>query len=764
MVDGNEEIIAEFVAESRESLEDVEPVIVRLEGLAADSDELALIFRCFHSFKGTASFVGLDVTSRLAHVAESLLDLMRKGVCEIRKPHVDVLCKTLDAFRLILDEIETTQSDLGMAEASAVLGGELAELVAEAKGERASTEAEATSEEPSPAESQTVQGDEPEAAMEPAPETPLSVVVPSTDELPEVDMTADIDPLSLANLEIDISEELLTRFVAESEEHLATVEETLVALEAEQADPDQVAAAFRAVHSFKGNAAICGFDEMSELTHLAETLFGELQSGARPATPPVITLLLELLDALRGALAKIPGGDGRIAGAETWRQRFAAIEAAKVPTQPPLLAANDLQVDVDEETAGEPGDAAGPNRRRDGAEKKASGRTASSIRVDTGKLDELMNLVGELIIAETTVTRNPDLDGYEFENFQKAALNLNRITRSLQDIAMQVRMIPIATTFRKMIRLVRDVSAKQGKHVDLTTIGEETEVDKTVVESISDPLVHIIRNAVDHGIESAEDRRRAGKNTQGHVWLEARHQGGEVWITIRDDGKGLDPERLLNKAIDRKIADPARKYSEREIFDFIFAAGFSTAEKVTDISGRGVGMDVVRRNIEAVGGRVEVYSKVGEGTTFNLRIPLTLAIIEGMLVRVGRSYYTIPLLSIQESVKAVSKDVLVTSDGYEMLRLRNRHYPIIRLQRVHKIGTGVEDLYAGTLVIVESDERVACVLVDEVVGQCQTVIKPLPDYLKRVSGLSGCSILHNGEISLILDVAGVIGATQATAA
>jgi two-component system chemotaxis sensor kinase CheA len=246
--------------------------------------------------------------------------------------------------------------------------------------------------------------------------------------------------------------------------------------------------------------------------------------------------------------------------------------------------------------------------------------------------------------------------------------------------------------------------------------------------------------------------------------LDAKHQGGEVWITIRDDGRGLNTEKLLNKAIERGIADATRRYTEREVFDFIFAAGFSTADKITDISGRGVGMDVVRRNVEAVNGRIDVSSELGRGTTFVLRIPLTLAIIEGMLVRVGCSYYTIPLLAIRESVRAQAGDITRLSDGAELLKLRRKHYPIVKLNEVHGQIRERSSALDGILVIVEAGERLACVLVDEVVGQRQTVIKPLPEYLKRVRGVAGCSILHNGDISLILDVEGVVGSVENRAA
>ncbi|MCA9512670.1 MAG: chemotaxis protein CheA, partial [Myxococcales bacterium] len=388
--------------------------------------------------------------------------------------------------------------------------------------------------------------------------------------------------------------------------------------------------------------------------------------------------------------------------------------------------------------------------RAEGSDRKSRG----SIRVDLEKLDALMDLVGELILAETMVTHCPDLEGHSFERFQKAALHLNRITRSLQDVAMAARMIPIGPTFRKMLRLVRDLGQKQHKQVDLVLAGEDTEIDKTVVEAIADPLVHLIRNSVDHGIESPDLRRAAGKTAGGTIRLEARHQGGEIWIVIEDDGKGLDRDAILEKAIARGLTEPGRELRDSEIFRFIFEAGFSTAKQVTDVSGRGVGMDVVRRNIEALNGRVDIASEIGKGTAITIRLPLTLAIIEGMLVRVGESIYTFPLLAIRESIPITQDDVSVLTDGQEMVHVRGRLLPMVRLHRYHGIECEAERLEDGIVIVVEGDQTF-CVWVDEIIGQRQTVIKALPAYLGHIRGVSGCSILSNGDISFILDVQSV---------
>jgi len=393
----------------------------------------------------------------------------------------------------------------------------------------------------------------------------------------------------------------------------------------------------------------------------------------------------------------------------------------------------------------------------EGGDRKRKAETGN-IRVDLDKLDALMDLVGELILAGTMVTQSPDLEGHHFADFQRASLQLNRITRSIQDVAMSVRMVPISATFRKMLRLVRDLAQKQGKQVELELVGEGTEIDKTVVEAIADPLVHILRNSVDHGLESPEVRVAAGKPPTGRIRMEAAHEGGEIRITIEDDGKGLDRDAILEKARAKGLVDPSRpEPSEAEIFRFIFAPGFSTAKQVSDVSGRGVGMDVVRRNIDKLGGRVDVSSTMGRGTRIRIHLPLTLAIVEGMLVRVGASVYTIPLLSIRESVTIDPSQVTRPGGAQEVVGIRGQLLPVLRVHEFHRIEAAETELEKGILVVVEEHGRCFAVFVDGLIGQRQTVIKALPEFIGSLPGISGCSILGNGDISLILDVKALHG-------
>ncbi len=384
----------------------------------------------------------------------------------------------------------------------------------------------------------------------------------------------------------------------------------------------------------------------------------------------------------------------------------------------------------------------------------------SIISVTVSKLDKLMDLIGEFVIAEAMVIHNTDLKGLVMDNFQKASRQLHKITIELQDVVMSIRMVPLSASFQKMNRIVRDMCKKLSKEVQLKIIGEETEVDKNVIDHISDPLMHLVRNALDHGIETPADRAAKGKPEYGTITLEAKNSGSDVLIIVRDDGKGLDRSKLLQKA--RKqglLIKPEEEMSEKEIYNLIFYPGFSTKEGVTEFSGRGVGMDAVTKNIETIGGFVSVDSNPGEGTVFTLKIPLTLAIIDGMNIRVGSSYYTIPTISIRESFRPAEGSVFKDPDNNEMIMVRGRCYPILRLHELFKLDTGIKNLYDGILIMSEQDEKTVCLFADELIGQQQVVVKVLPEYIRgflKTKRFSGCTLLGDGSISLILDISGLI--------
>lgn len=422
------------------------------------------------------------------------------------------------------------------------------------------------------------------------------------------------------------------------------------------------------------------------------------------------------------------------------KEEFTAQSAAAAPSS----SAESVQ--VKEEQQGQPS-----------AVSAKAGSKQSLISVNQTKLDQLMDLVGELVTAESMVASNPDLKGLVLDNFNKSTRELRKLTDELQDVVMSIRMVPLSGVFQKMNRIVRDMGKKLNKAVELETIGGDTEVDKTINDTITDPFMHMIRNSMDHAIESAEERRALGKPETGTITLAAQNIGGEIVITISDDGCGLDSEKIMNKAKKNGLlTKPESEYTEKEIFSMIMLPGFSTNEAVTEFSGRGVGMDVVRKNLEKVGGTISVESTRNVGTTFTIKIPLTLAIVDGMEISVGDNIFTLPITSIKQSFKIFDpKQVIYNTDGSEMIMLRGECFPIIRLHDVFSIDSAIKDLTEGIVIQIENASQVACIFADELIGEQQVVVKPFPAFLNRYNikqcGLSGCTILGDGSISLILD-------------
>ncbi len=382
----------------------------------------------------------------------------------------------------------------------------------------------------------------------------------------------------------------------------------------------------------------------------------------------------------------------------------------------------------------------------------------SLISVSLSKLDSLVAIVGEIVITESMVTSSPDLQNLKLDNFLKSARQLRKLTDELQDIAMSLRMVPVSGTFQKMNRIVRDMKKKLNKDVRLTIVGENTEVDKTIVDSIGDPIMHIVRNSMDHGIEeNVEDRIAAGKDPQGEIILSAAHTGSEVIISISDDGQGMDPDKILAKAERNGVlTKPASEYSQKEALGLLMLPGFSTNEEVTEFSGRGVGMDVVKKNVESVGGTISLSSEVGKGSCTTLKIPLTMAIADGMEISVGKSMFTIPIANIRQSFKAQKDEVILDSNGNEIIKCLDDFYPIIRVHELYNINTEITNIEDGILLWVETADKSYCLFVDELLGEQQVVVKPLPSFLSNFniknSGISGCTILGDGNISLILDI------------
>ena len=424
---------------------------------------------------------------------------------------------------------------------------------------------------------------------------------------------------------------------------------------------------------------------------------------------------------------------------------------------------------ADVPAAGEPAPKAstGPSAVPAPAHKPAGAKDAprstklSLISVDVTKLDTLMNLVGEIVISESMVTKNPDLENLQLDRFSKAARQLRKLTDELQDIVMSIRMVQIAGTFQKMQRIVRDMSRKLGKDVEFVTEGDSTEVDKNIIDHLSDPLMHLIRNSMDHGVEPEEERLKKGKAKKARITLTAQNTGGDVMITVSDDGRGLDKARILKKARENGLlTKPEKNMTDKEIYQLIMMPGFSTNDVVTEYSGRGVGMDVVRQNIEEVGGSVSIKSVEGKGTTITIVIPLTLAIADAMELSVGDCVFTMPITAIRESFRPKDNEIIYDNMNNEMIMIRGNVYPIIRLHQIFHIESQVTKLSEGILIMIEGDNKAACIFADQLIGEQQVVVKPLPQYLTHFqikdNGIEGCTILGNGNISLILNAKGLI--------
>ncbi|MBU2513010.1 chemotaxis protein CheA [bacterium] len=718
-----QDILHEFVVDSKEMLEDTEPLLVELEE-AYSEEKINNVFRCFHSIKGGAGFLNLNSIQKLTHSAETLLDLFRKGKLEFASEHLDIMVSVCDQISTILDKVDTELTDEGFENNIDAICLDIDDAIS---GKKPTTKSQ--------------------AKVSPPP-------------VKKLDETA--TPVAEDEFEIPITEEMINQFVQEAESGFEKIEEILLILEKFGFEQKLLDDAYRLIHSFKGNCGFLNFKDLEKISHRVETVFDGMKNKEVPTTEDNVTVLFSALDILRSTTQQIAGsGSAEIPScaavlglldnvipeeAVNLKQKVEAIQEPVLKEKP--VVSPEQVISLAEEEMPKPSESARLVKTEE--DKAVSKSLQTDIRVNLQKVDTVINLVGELMIVSQMITSNLEGDS---EKINRSSQQLNSLITELQDVAMSIRMIPLAGTFRKMVRLVRDLSKKSGKRVQFETRGEDTELDKTVVEQISDPLVHLVRNAIDHGIEPPEEREAQGKPATGKLIIEAKYEGNEVWINIIDDGRGMHRDKILAKAKERNlVTDEANEWPDSKIYKLIFEPGFSTADKVTSVSGRGVGMDVVKRNIEKVKGHVDIKCVPGQGSTLGLRIPLTLAIIDGMLLRVGDSIYTAPLLAIRESVQIKPSQVTIV-DRKEVVMVREQLIPVFRLHKLHNITPQYNNLEDGILIILEYQDDVFGLFVDELLGQYQTVIKGLSDYFGKVSGISGCSILSNGEVSLILDVA-----------
>ena len=612
--------------------------------------------------------------------------------------------------------------------------------------------------------------------------------------------------------------ELAKGFVEEANEHIESVEAALLEVEQGPDDPGRIDEMFRPFHTIKGVAGFLNFRDISCLTHEAETLLDQGRKGERKITSGLIDLLFNTVDILKVQIGSIatwladPKGDAipQPPVAAMIGTLRAVVAGRRLIVVDDSLVAGRIEPDAHEPGPGHPDQKLGENlveqgavpeevvafglkRQKDEASDRklgevlvdmnavtpkqvsralrpqgdADGKPAppaasatpaeQSVRIDTRKLDTLVDMVGELVIAQTQVSASPNVATEP--RLGKAVGQVTKITRDIQELGMAMRMVPIGPTFAKMTRLVRDVSRKAGKKVRLAISGEETELDKNVIQQIGDPLVHMVRNAVDHGIEAPSERRAAGKDEEGVVSLSAFHHAGNIVIEIRDDGKGLNAQSLIAKGVERGIVQPDEELTDQQAFALVFAPGFSTAAEITDISGRGVGMDVVRRNIEQLRGKVEITSELGGGSVFSIRLPLTLAIIDGMVVRVGSERFVIPTIAIELSIRPHADQINTVQGRGEMILIRGLLVPLVQLGELFRL-TGSIDPTETMVVIAHTDEGRIGLVIEELVGQQQVVIKTLGQRFEMLRGISGAAILGDGRVGLILEVSGLATAAH----
>jgi two-component system, chemotaxis family, sensor kinase CheA len=586
------------------------------------------------------------------------------------------------------------------------------------------------------------------------------------------------DPRNEANLSLAQDPELIGDFILESRDHLVNIESQILVLEREGLDAEALNSVFRGFHTIKGLAGFLELWEMQKLAHEVETVLDGARNSVLVIDSVGFDVILESadylarwlthLEARRQNTASDPpktddpllariralyvandaGNGGVTAPAKSVGNEGRRDEACLPPASPASPESTSLAAMATAVQNPIPAVADAPAARRS----EPASNNAMSIKVDTGKLDYLVDLAGEMVIAESLVRHDPELAAIKNPRLLRRLAQLTRITTDLQKTAMSMRLVPIGPLFRRMERLVRDLSRQFGKSVEMETQGDDIELDRNIVEELADPLMHMVRNAMDHGIETPPERERAGKNPSARLLLKAQHRAGQVVIEIGDDGHGLDREKLGRKGVERGLIASAEGRSDSEIYNLIFEAGFSTAAQITNVSGRGVGMDVVRKHIENLRGRIEIRSTLGVGTSFFLKLPLTLAIIDGLVVGVGQERYVVPLFGVKEMLRPTAETIWTVQRKAEMALVRGDLLPVMRLYRRFQVQPKSEDPLQSVLVIAEVEGERFCLMVDELIGKQELVIKSLGETFKDVPGVAGGAILGDGRVGLILDL------------
>ncbi len=700
---GMESMLDMYFYETNSLLEQLDEILLRTEQANAfEGDDIKEIFRIMHTIKGSSAMMGFENLSVLAHKAEDMFFVIRENPDVITDVSFvyDLVFQVSDSYKA---QIEIIQNNEG-GEYEALNFDELINKLLKARD-------------------MLLGETKPEAGPAPAASAPAADVPAAAPDKTTVRVFFE-DGCQMENLRAFLL--------------INTIREECDYLEFTPSDVETNPETSKEIIDKGFLITFTAIDNntdyvLKQIESALNVQSYEVVSQAAPAAAPEKPAELPPEPAAAAPAAPAPAPEKP------------AATPAPAPAQKTQSAVEKAQAEVEKVQA------------QGGSQKQ------NLISVNLAKLDALHDIVGEIITTESMVISNPDLEGLELESFTKAARQLRKLTSELQDTVMSIRMVPLAGVFQKMNRIVRDMRKKLGKEVDFVIEGEETEVDKSIVDSLQDPLMHLVRNCMDHGIETdPAERVAAGKPERGTLKLSAQNASGEVVITISDDGKGIDPEKIMDKAKRQGIlTKPENEYTEKEIQNLILMPGFSTNEQVTEFSGRGVGMDVVKANVEKCGGTITIDSKKGEYTHFIIKIPLTLAIIDGMEVTCGDLVFTVPISTIRESFMAEASQIIRDTSGNEMIMIRGVCYPILRMHEKFEIEGAVTDLEEGILLLVETDNKSVCLFADKLIGEQQVVVKPFPKYLARYDikgqGLSGCTIMGDGSISLIIDTNTLIG-------
>lgn len=758
----SDDLVTEYLASQDSVLEEFEELAMNL--VANGEETFRALKRQVHTWKGELGIIGAENLSKSLHTIEDSLDGIKAeaypNVCDAMLDLKDSMTECFKALR------DNRPSNLDASK--------IVELLKQAPQDIIQQTAPTADVEPPSNFVVVAQTPLPERAAPTQSQTSVPL------EQRKAELCGVVDGCFIIPDGVDL--DLVGEFRTEAEEHFQNIEVGLLNLESAPDDMDSVNNVFRAFHTVKGVASFVGVSYITELAHKAENLLDRVRKGTLTLEGPFVDMAFESMDLIRRMVQILPDAiaEGKYAVPKNYATLLYRLEHAEevlenfranggTAVKPRETVAEQEIREADEEAEAEASGAqADPAQSAEQkAAPKADGQSSSggqvadaTVKVNMSRLDSLINMVGELVISQAMVSQDPDILLSANRKLVQNVGQLAKITRSLQELALSMRMVSVKATFQKMARLVRDVARKSNKLVEFEMSGEDTELDRNMVEAIADPLVHMVRNAVDHGVEPPDTRIEVGKTRHGVVHLSAAHEGGSVMITLTDDGRGLNREKILSKAIERGIIEPNAQLTDKEIYNLVFLPGFSTADKITDVSGRGVGMDVVRTNIEKLRGSVEIDSTPGKGSIFRIRLPLTLAIIDGMVIRTGSQRFIIPTIAITESFRPQPQDIVTVHGRGEMVKLRGHLLPVSRLHSIFGVEDAGTKLSDSILIVAEAKSRRIAIMADALVGQQQVVIKSLGHLFDGMDGVAGCAILGDGRISLILDIEGILAVSQ----